>query len=78
MSLDPDQNSQISCDDKLTREEFLRRAAKAALTGSVVAAGAKVLDKFLVPPAYARGSVKMSYSHSTDKDNPVADRFGLM
>jgi hypothetical protein len=74
----PDNIEKVSCDAKLTREEFLRRASKAALTGTMVLAGAKVLDKFLVPPAYAKGSTKMSYSHSTDNLNPTGDRFGVM
>jgi hypothetical protein len=63
-----------SCDAGLTRQEFLRRAAKAAITGGAVVAGVRVLDKFLVPPAHAWGSLKMSRAGSaSDMANPYAD-----
>lgn len=45
-----------SCEPSLSRAEFIARVVKgAALTGGVLAAP-KILDKFLVPPAYAGAS----------------------
>lgn len=45
-----------SCEQSLTRAEFIARVVKgAALTGGLLAAP-KVLDKFLVPPAFAGAS----------------------
>ncbi len=45
-----------SCEPSLTRAEFITRVVKgAALTGGVLAAP-RILDKFLVPPAFAGAS----------------------
>ncbi|MBS1955867.1 MAG: hypothetical protein JST89_16910 [Cyanobacteria bacterium SZAS-4] len=45
-----------SCEQSLTRAEFITRIVKgAALTGGVLAAP-RILDKFLVPPAFAGAS----------------------
>lgn len=45
-----------SCEQSLTRAEFITRVVKgAALTGGLLAAP-KILDKFLVPPAFAGAS----------------------
>jgi hypothetical protein len=42
-----------SCDQQLSREEFLKLVVKrAAIAGTIIAAP-KVVDKFLVPPAHA-------------------------
>lgn len=51
-----DDFSQISSDSSLTRKEFIKKVVKGtALTGGVIAAP-QVLDKFLVPKAYAATS----------------------
>lgn len=45
-----------AADPSLTRKQFLERVVKgAALTGGALAAP-RILDKFLVPPAYAQTS----------------------
>ncbi|HEY9772473.1 MAG TPA: hypothetical protein V6C81_01555 [Planktothrix sp.] len=49
-------DSAKSCDPTITRKEFIDTVVKrAALAGGLVA-GYKVIDKFLVPPAYAQTS----------------------
>ncbi len=53
-----------SCEQSLTRAEFIARVLKgAALTGGLLAAP-KVLDKFLVPPAFA-GTSSCQVGHAT-------------
>jgi hypothetical protein len=56
-----------SCDPSLSRKEFLKRAAVAALgTGAVFALPA-IVDKFLVPPAYAIGSRASTPGSASDR-----------
>lgn len=57
-SIEP--SEQPACDTNLTRQEFLKRAAKTVVVGTAAVVGVRILDKFLVPPAYAWGSNKMS------------------
>lgn len=53
-----------SCDSTLTRAEFLQKVVKgAALTGGLLAAP-RVLDKFLIPPAYAGASTTVTCVNS--------------
>jgi hypothetical protein len=52
----PDFDSEKSSDPSLTRSEFIQKVVKAsALTGGILAAP-RILDRFLVPPAYAATS----------------------
>jgi len=55
-------SEQRACDANLTRHEFLKRAAKTVVGGSAAVLGVRILDKFLVPPAYAypSGGSKMT------------------
>lgn len=54
-----------SADPSLTRQQFLRRVIKgAALTGGVLASP-KILDKFLVPSAYAASSTTCVVAENT-------------
>lgn len=58
-----------SCEQSLTRAEFIARVLKgAALTGGLLAAP-KVLDKFLVPPAFA-GASTCQAGHATTQGGP--------
>ncbi len=51
--------SEAACDSKLSRKQFLADVLKkAALAGTIVAAP-KVLDKFLMPPVYAKSSTSV-------------------
>lgn len=43
-------------DSKVTRADFLARAAKFVVGAGATAAAPVILDKFLVPPVYAAGS----------------------
>jgi hypothetical protein len=55
-SLSEDSGSTPSSESGVTREEFIRKIVKgAALTGGLMAS-ARVLDRFLVPRAYASAS----------------------
>ncbi len=56
MTQDFESSQNNSCEPSLSRAEFIARIVKgAALTGGVLAAP-KILDKFLVPPAFAGAS----------------------
>ncbi len=56
MTQDFESSQNNSCEPSLSRAEFIARVVKgAALTGGILAAP-KILDKFLVPPAYAGAS----------------------
>lgn len=58
-----------SCEQSLTRAEFITRVVKgAALTGGLIAAP-KILDKFFVPPAFA-GASSCSVSAGTTIGGP--------
>jgi hypothetical protein len=63
-----------SCDRSFTRVEFIRRVVKgAALTGGVLASP-KIIDKFLVPPAYAATSTcSLNVGDPTTSGNAKAD-----
>jgi hypothetical protein len=46
-------DNQIASDGSLTRKEFLTRVVRGAVATGALLAGPRILDKFLVPPAYA-------------------------
>ena len=50
------ENERIACDPTLSRKQFIERVVKGAVVTGAILAGPKVLDKFLVPPAYASAS----------------------
>lgn len=59
-----------SCDKSMDRAAFIQKVLKgAALTGGALAAP-KILDKFLIPPAYAGNSSGCVLGESTTSGGP--------
>lgn len=54
--LSPTPQEKNACDPRVTRKEFLTTLVKRATIAGALLAAPKVVDKFLVPPAYARTS----------------------
>ena len=52
----PDEEQLNSCDGTITRKEFVEKVLKTAAVAGTLIASPKILDKFLIPPAYAAAS----------------------
>lgn len=67
------QTTEKACDPSFTRAEFVKRVVKgAALTGGLIAAP-KILDKFLIPPAFAGASTCGGNGTATTNGGPGPD-----
>lgn len=58
-------NFKVACDATLSRKDFLAKLVqRAAVAGSLIAAP-KIIDKFLIPPAYAVNSTTQVHDSVT-------------
>jgi hypothetical protein len=46
-----------SCIDTVSRKDFLSKVLKGSVLAGSAVTGVKILDRFMIPPAYASGSV---------------------
>jgi hypothetical protein len=64
-------DSQKSCSREITRKEFIDTVVKRAALAGGLAVGYKVVDRFLVPPAYAAASGGSAIpSHNSNLNSP--------
>lgn len=77
MKKQPHENSQgqsevRACDESLTRKEFIRKVVTRSVVAGTLVVGARISDKFLVPPAFAAASQGIVTNPQLDTD-PFAD-----
>jgi len=70
-NLPQDPQSELACDNSISRKEFLATLVKRAAVAGTLVAAPKILDHFLVPPAYARSSTnhRQDTGHSDTAHN---------
>jgi hypothetical protein len=65
--------SEKSCSREITRKEFIDTVVKRAALAGGLAVGYKVVDRFLVPPAYAQTSQSNQLPSQNSNLNSVSD-----
>jgi hypothetical protein len=70
-----EQPEKQACDARVSRKEFLTKLVKRASIAGALLAAPQVIDKFLVPPAYAITSTTHTFDTATSCDtNKFADK----